>query len=196
MPRAVRLQRKGKMMISERVNKLFIKHQKKWDIIATTYGRHDLALDSIQDAWIDLDRWGKVFSDDTPDRVIKAYIAKAVERRARRDSVKESTRLDSEGLYVQSMDFESGDVEEETERPELGVDSMVRTIDDRLDMEKAVHVGAITEREYDVFYAIVVDRMTQREAAERLGVTQGRVSQILKAAQEKLYRFMNGEVPV
>lgn len=44
----------------------------------------------------------------------------------------------------------------------------------------------LSEREADVYRLTVVNRLTQREIGERLGVSQERIGQILRAAKAKL----------
>lgn len=48
------------------------------------------------------------------------------------------------------------------------------------------HPHGLTEREAEVYRLTVVNRLTQREIGERLGITQPAVSMILKAAREKI----------
>ncbi len=180
------------MAMTDRMNEIFTTKMKRWTTVASINGREDLADDAVQNAYIDLVRWAPEFKDDDPVRLIAAYFQQAVANRAKKDSMREAERLDHEGLFIQGQAGYEGFEQEEVERPELGDDSMVRTIDDMIDIEKALTWGAITEREYDVFISSTVVGQTQTEIAERLGITQGRVSQLYTAANEKLYTFMNG----
>jgi RNA polymerase sigma factor (sigma-70 family) len=185
------------MPMTQQANELF---EKKYDLfvnLATNAGREDNAYDVVQQTWIDLERWAD-FKEGSSDKEIISYMAKAVERNAITAAKKESSRLDSEGYYTYSErdDYDGFEQNEYNDRLiGMGDNSMVNSIDTKLDIETALTTGVISNREYDVFYAIVVDRMTQREAGDVLGITQGRVSQILKDAQHKLVEFFDGEVP-